>query len=71
VVHAGSDPGRGNTIGAQVRSVVYFGDHLRLMCKVGERGEATVKMALGAPAAPSPGDALWLELPPDLTRVYT
>jgi putative spermidine/putrescine transport system ATP-binding protein len=69
-VHAGSDPGRANTIGAQVRDLVYFGDHLRLMCKVGELGEATVKMSLGAPARPRPGDALWLELPPDLTRVY-
>jgi len=60
---------RPNTIRAQVRSVIYFGDHLRLVCSVGPE-EATVKLPLSAVSVPRPGDTLRLELPPALTRIY-
>ena len=60
-----------NVLPAQVRSIVYFGDHLRLMCHVGDGQEpAVAKLALSAAAIPRPGDEVWLEFPPDLTRVY-
>jgi putative spermidine/putrescine transport system ATP-binding protein len=71
VVHAQAPAARDNVLPAQVRGVVYFGDHLRLMCHVADgQDAATVKLALSAPAIPRPGDAVWLEFPSNLTRVY-
>jgi putative spermidine/putrescine transport system ATP-binding protein len=72
IVAHGQPPGeRGNVLQAQVRSVIYFGDHLRLLCAIGEgQADATVKLPLSAPSAPRAGDAVWLELPPDVTRIY-
>jgi putative spermidine/putrescine transport system ATP-binding protein len=62
---------RTNVLQARVGSVIYFGDHLRLLCSVGEgQADATVKLPLSAPSVPAAGDAVWLEFPPDLTRVY-
>jgi putative spermidine/putrescine transport system ATP-binding protein len=62
---------RTNVLQARVGSVIYFGDHLRLLCRVGEgQSDATVKLPLAVPAVPAVGDAVWLEFPPDLTRVY-
>ena len=53
-------------------SFIYFGDHLRLLCSVGEgQSDSTVKLPLAAPAVPAAGDSVWLEFPPDLTRIYT
>ena len=70
VVHLQA-PARENVLAAQVRSIVYFGDHLRLMCHLGDSQEAaTVKLALSAAVIPRPGDDVWLEFPSDLTRVY-
>ena len=72
VVHAAAPSAPGNVLQAQVRSIVYFGDHLRLMCHVGDGQEpAVAKLALSATAIPRPGDDVWLEFPSDLTRVYT
>ena len=71
VVHTAAAPGRANVLQAQVRQIIYFGDHLRLLCHVGEgQSDATVKLPLSSAAVPKPGDALWLELPHELTRVY-
>ena len=71
VVHVQAPAARENLLAAQVRGIVYFGDHLRLMCHVGEgQDAATVKLALSAPVIPRPGDDVWLEFPSDLTRVY-
>jgi putative spermidine/putrescine transport system ATP-binding protein len=70
VVHtqAGS---RGNVLQATVTSVIYFGDHQRLLCAIGEgQAPATVKLPLSAPAAPRIGDSVWLEFPQEHTRVY-
>jgi putative spermidine/putrescine transport system ATP-binding protein len=62
---------RTNVLQARVASVIYFGDHLRLLCNVGEgQGNATVKVPLSVPSVPAVGDAVWLEFPPDLTRIY-
>ena len=69
--------GRPNLMQARVRSVIYFGDHLRLLCRLGEAGQAdsgpadaTVKLPLSAPAVPVAGDRIWLEFPPEFTRIY-
>jgi len=62
---------RSNVLQAQVGSVIYFGDHLRLLCSVGDgQADSTVKLPLSAPSVPAVGDNVWLEFPPDLTRVY-
>ena len=72
VVHARSVSDRSNVLQAQVRDVIYFGDHLRLLCDVGEgQSAATVKLPLSVPAVPQTGAAIWLELAPELTRIYT
>jgi len=71
VVHRHAVNDRGNVLQAQVRDVIYFGDHLRLLCTVGEgQSAATVKLSLSLHSVPRPGDAVWLELAPELTRVY-
>ena len=70
-VHTHTPADRGNVLQAQVSDVIYFGDHLRLLCAMGEgQTAATVKLPLSVAAVPRPGDAVWLELPPELTRVY-
>ncbi|HJV96277.1 MAG TPA: ABC transporter ATP-binding protein [Albitalea sp.] len=67
-----TQPGsRSNLLQASVSGVIYFGDHQRLLCAIGEgQASATVKLPLSAPAVPQTGDSVWLEFPPDLTRVY-
>ena len=70
-LHRQAPDDRTNVLQARVSSVIYFGDHLRLLCSVGEgQNDATVKLPLSAPLVPAVGDAVWLEFPPDLTRVY-
>jgi putative spermidine/putrescine transport system ATP-binding protein len=62
---------RSNVLQATVSGVIYFGDHLRLLCAIGEgQAPATVKLPLSAPAVPNTGDSIWLEFPQDLTRIY-
>jgi len=71
VLHAQAAPQRGNVLQAKVNGVIYFGDHLRLLCDVGVgQAPATVKLPLSVPAVPQQGDTAWLEFPPDHTRVY-
>jgi putative spermidine/putrescine transport system ATP-binding protein len=71
VLHAQAPSERSNVLQARVASMMYFGDHLRLLCSVGEgQTDSTVKLPLSAPAVPAVGDSVWLEFPPDLTRVY-
>jgi putative spermidine/putrescine transport system ATP-binding protein len=70
VVHA-QPPAAANLLQAKVRGSVYFGDHLRLMCDVGDGQDAVVaKLPLSAAAVPPPGGDVWLEFPSELTRVY-
>lgn len=71
VLHAGAPGERGNLLQARVVDVIYFGDHLRLLCSVGEgQAEATVKLPLVPGGVPRAGDAVWLEFPPEHTRIY-
>jgi putative spermidine/putrescine transport system ATP-binding protein len=70
-VHPEAPSERGNMLQAEVRNLIYFGDHLRLLCHVGEgQALATVKLPLSAPQVPQVGSAVWLELAPELTRIY-
>jgi len=70
-VHTEAPSERGNVLQAEVRNLIYFGDHLRLLCHVGEgQALATVKLPLSAPQVPQVGSAVWLELAPELTRIY-
>jgi putative spermidine/putrescine transport system ATP-binding protein len=47
------------------------GDHQRLLCALGgTQAAATVKLPLAAGAMPRAGDEVWLEFPPELTRIY-
>jgi len=71
VVHTEAPGDRGNVLQVEVRNLIYFGDHLRLLCHVGEgQALATVKLPLSAPQVPQVGSAVWLELAPELTRIY-
>jgi len=71
VAHTQAVNDRGNVLEAQVRNVIYFGDHMRLLCAIGDgQAAATVKLPLSVPSAPRAGDAVWLELAPELTRIY-
>jgi putative spermidine/putrescine transport system ATP-binding protein len=63
---------RPNLLQATVSGVIYYGDHLRLLCRLGEgQAEATVKLPLASGAPPQAGEAVWLEFPPEFTRLYT
>jgi len=71
VLHLQAPGERGNVLLARVSGVIYFGDHLRLLCSVGEgQAEATVKLPLSGGPAPQAGQDVWLEFPPELTRIY-
>jgi putative spermidine/putrescine transport system ATP-binding protein len=62
---------RNNVLQATVTSVIYFGDHQRLLCSLGEgQPPATVKLPLAVPVAPRAGETVWLEFPQEHTRVY-
>ncbi|MDD3936880.1 ABC transporter ATP-binding protein [Rhodoferax sp.] len=66
----GTDPATVNGLRAKVNDVIYLGDHLRLRCVVANQANATVKIALSSQTMPQPGDAIWLQLPPEHLRVY-
>jgi putative spermidine/putrescine transport system ATP-binding protein len=63
---------RANVLQATVSGVIYYGDHLRLLCRAGDsQPEATVKLPLSTGTPPRAGDTVWLEFPSEFTRVYT
>jgi putative spermidine/putrescine transport system ATP-binding protein len=73
-LHRQAPASSADTLPARVARIIYFGDHLRLLCDVGAgQAEATVKLPLtllnGLPP-PQPGDAVHLEFPPAFTRIY-
>ncbi len=70
VIHTGQNKPADNSIRAVLDDVMYFGDHLRLRCTVQEQEEATVKIPLSSMTVPTPGQALWLHMPPEHLRVY-
>ena len=63
-----------NMFAAEVARVIYFGDHLRLLCRVGgDQAEATVKLpltGLDGSATPQVGEAVALEFPVAHARIY-
>jgi putative spermidine/putrescine transport system ATP-binding protein len=68
--HFAADRPADNCISATVDDVIYFGDHLRLRCRIAKQPEATVKIALSSQTIPAPGDQVWLHLPPEHLRIY-
>jgi putative spermidine/putrescine transport system ATP-binding protein len=74
VLHRGAEAQGPNMLQAEVARVIYFGDHLRLLCNVGGgQAEATVKLpltGLNGAAAPQGGDAVSLEFPVAHARLY-
>jgi putative spermidine/putrescine transport system ATP-binding protein len=74
VLHRGPAAQGANMLAAQVARVIYFGDHLRLLCSVGDgQADATVKLPLdgaGGAAAPRAGEAVVLEFPMAHARIY-
>lgn len=69
-VHLGSDKPADNSLAVTVIDVIYFGDHLRLLCSLPGQVEATVKIPLSAHAIPQSGQTAWLHLPPEHLRIY-
>lgn len=74
VLHRQTPAASADVLPARVARVIYFGDHLRLLCEVGPgQAEATVKLPLtllNGLAPPQPGDAVHLEFPAAFTRIY-
>ena len=71
VLHRNPPGGRANLLQARVEALIYFGDHLRVICAVGTgQPAATVKLPLAGGDAPREGDPVVLELPIELTRAY-
>ncbi|MBI3100000.1 MAG: ABC transporter ATP-binding protein [Burkholderiales bacterium] len=65
-----ADPAQPNTVSGTVMDVIYFGDHLRLRCKMPSEDEVMVKLSLGHSAVPTPGHRVHLHAPPQHMRVY-
>jgi putative spermidine/putrescine transport system ATP-binding protein len=59
-----------NTFEATVADVLYFGDHLRLRCRVPQQEEATVKLPLGRHDVPAMGETVFLYAAEEHLRVY-
>jgi putative spermidine/putrescine transport system ATP-binding protein len=74
VLHRGGQAQGPNMLQAEVARVIYFGDHLRLLCNVGGgQAEATVKLpltGLNGAAAPQGGEPVSLEFPVAHARMY-
>jgi putative spermidine/putrescine transport system ATP-binding protein len=72
VLHRQPGAERANVLQAAISGVIYYGDHLRLLCSIGEdQASATVKLPLSIGTPPQPGDTVWLEFPAEFTRLYT
>jgi putative spermidine/putrescine transport system ATP-binding protein len=74
VLHRRPETQGTNMLAAEVARVIYYGDHLRLLCSVGGgQTEATVKLpldGLDGAAAPRAGEAVVLEFPTAHARIY-
>ena len=74
VLHRQPGAERPNLLQATLSGVIYYGDHLRLLCSVGGgQTEATVKLpldGLDGAAAPRAGEAVVLEFPTAHARIY-
>jgi putative spermidine/putrescine transport system ATP-binding protein len=74
VLHRRPDAQGTNMVAAEVARVIYFGDHLRLLCSMGGgQAEATVKLpltGLDGTATPQAGESVALEFPVAHARIY-
>lgn len=68
------NPSRPNCLSATVFDIVYYGDHVRLLCNLGaEQAQAMIKLALTHPCAQHPpvaGSTVHLEFPTQYIRIY-
>jgi putative spermidine/putrescine transport system ATP-binding protein len=74
VLHRQAPASPADVLAARVARIIYFGDHLRLLCDIGAgQAEATVKLPLtllNGQAPPQPGEVVHLEFPAAFTRIY-
>jgi putative spermidine/putrescine transport system ATP-binding protein len=70
VVHQTEHKPCDNSLLATLADVIYFGDHLRLRCTLPGQAEATIKVPLSGNVVPTPGQSVWLHLPPEHLRIY-
>ena len=61
-----------NALSGEAKSLIYFGDHVRMRCGVREQDECFVKVPLGTPALDgfTPGAPVALEFAPEHLRVF-
>ncbi|WP_298207728.1 ABC transporter ATP-binding protein [Acidovorax sp.] len=59
-----------NTLSGTVMDVIYFGDHLRLRCRMASEAEVMVKLSLHHTTVPTPGHTVHLHAPAQHMRVY-
>ncbi|MGY0194774.1 ABC transporter ATP-binding protein [Leptothrix sp. BB-4] len=59
-----------NTLPAEVDDIIYFGDHLRLRCRIAGQAPATVKLPLSGVSQPQVGQRVGLHIPTPFLRVY-
>ncbi|AFQ51117.1 ABC transporter ATP-binding protein [Burkholderia cepacia] len=61
-----------NALRGEARGVIYFGDHVRMRCKLPEQEECSIKVPLDMDALHgfSPGAPVNIEFPPEHLRVF-
>jgi putative spermidine/putrescine transport system ATP-binding protein len=59
-----------NTLPAEVDDIIYFGDHLRLRCRIAGQAPATVKLPLSGVGHSQVGKRIGLHIPTPFLRVY-
>lgn len=67
------DSNRANILPATVRSLIYFGDHVRVRCALAQQDDCFVKLVLGDPALAelTEGTHVTLELDPERLRIFS
>jgi putative spermidine/putrescine transport system ATP-binding protein len=62
----------GNALAGEARSLIYFGDHVRMRCGLRDQDECFVKVPLGTEALAgfTPGAPIALEFAPEHLRVF-
>jgi putative spermidine/putrescine transport system ATP-binding protein len=68
----GPTNGLTNALAGEAKSLIYFGDHVRMRCGVHDQDECFVKVPLGTPALDAfmPGAPVALEFAPEHLRVF-
>jgi putative spermidine/putrescine transport system ATP-binding protein len=68
-----SEPRPANTLHATVTDLIYFGDHVRVRCRLPHQDDCFVKLALADPALPqlASGAPVLLQVEPDRLRVFS